>query len=219
MRNLPQLMFLVLAVGCASYKDGSRSGLPDTGAGVPAPEEDGFLVADDIDPHVQSLADALAEGGEDVLAWPGAELIPQDYSGLMRAPGGVLAGRMGSSLDLCRCVHQLLSAVDVPSRYVLDGEQCWIEAEVDGEALWVPTSRLDTAAPAAKLERRVELPADQEHRLSLLEETGAGTKGGTKTVLEGPLAELSRGPMVLQYVQDGSAVRLSARLGPPKNLF
>jgi hypothetical protein len=67
MRNLAQLMFLVLAVGCASHKDGSRSGLPDAGGGVPAPGQDGFQIADDADPHVQSLADALLESGEDVL--------------------------------------------------------------------------------------------------------------------------------------------------------
>lgn len=67
MCNQAQLMFLVLAVGCASHKDGSRSGLPDTGAGVPAPGEDGFQVEDDVDPRVQSLADALLESGEEVL--------------------------------------------------------------------------------------------------------------------------------------------------------
>ena len=99
----------------------------------PIISEDEFTLSDNVDPHVQALVDVILSNGDvdDVLAWPSLRLISQNYSGAMLSPGAVLAGQMGSDLDRCRVVREMLTAVDIPSRYALSDESCWIEAKKD----------------------------------------------------------------------------------------
>ena len=183
---------------------------------TPDPEVD-FTLSDAVDPHVRALADAIRVNGDvaDVLAWPSERLIPQDYEGAMRSPGAVMAGQMANDLDRCRMVRELLTAVDIPSRYALDGESCWIEAKVDGAAVWIPTSRFDDESSLEMdgLTRALEFPSDRLHTLAFVEVLDSATEGAGNMLLEGPMADLCRGPTVAAYVDDGGAERLSMRFG------
>jgi len=183
--------------------------------------DEAFTLADSADPHVQALVDAILLNGDvdDVLAWPSLRLLSQNYSGAMLSPGAVLAGQMGSDLDRCRVAREMLTAVDIPSRYALSDESCWIEANKEGAHIWVPTSRFDTVSSLEMndLTHSFELPSNLMHMFALIEETNLTTGNGNYTLIEGPLPDLSRGPISAEYVEVDGELRLSVRFGQGEN--
>jgi len=187
----------------------------------PIISEDEFTLSDNVDPHVQALVDVILSNGDvdDVLAWPSLRLISQNYSGAMLSPGAVLAGQMGSDLDRCRVVREMLTAVDIPSRYALSDESCWIEAKKDEVHIWVATSVFDSVSSLEMndLTYGFELPSNLMHMFALIEETNSTTGNGNYTLIEGPLPDLSRGPISAEYVEVDGELRLSVSIGQGEN--
>ena len=176
-----------------------------------------FTLSDNVDPHVQALVDAILSNGDvdDVIAWPSQRLIPQNYSGAMLSPGGVLAGQMGSDLDRCRVVREMLTAVNIPTRYALSGDSCWIEAKKNEEHIWVPTSLFDTVSSLQMndLTYGFEFPSNLIHYFKLIEVTELDSG----VLLYGPLADFTGGAMSAEYVDWNGALGLHVRFGHGEN--
>ena len=193
-------------------------GTPPEGGGTAVGLE-GYVIAAKIDPHVQALADSITANGKNIVSWAGEQLLPEDYRGAMRAPSGVLAGSMGNDLDRCLFVHHLLSAAGVASRFAIDGEACGIEADVDGQSINVPTSRVDTDPIAEDATRATEIPESLCHKVELLERVVVAGPGAGQTSLEentlgtSLLSTISSGPLTLDYVESDSGTRLRVTLG------
>ncbi|MCH7839704.1 MAG: hypothetical protein IID38_05660 [Planctomycetes bacterium] len=204
------------AIGCGSPE--GDAGTPLGGGGSSGGLE-GYAIAAKIDPHVQALADSITANGEDITTWAGEQLLPEDYQGALRAPSGVMAGLMGNDLDRCLFVHHLLSAAGVASRFAIDGEDCGIEAVVNGQSVRVPTSRFDTEPIAEGATRVIEIPESMCHKVELLERVFVVGPDSGQTIPEErtlgtmALSTLSSSLLAVDYVVRGSETHLRVRIG------
>ena len=95
-RFICAVVFLGLAASATVILMNLGSSSDATSELVGLPCDDAFEPS--IDPHVNALVDSIvADGGTttDVKEWAGQNLWAEEYVGMMRSPGGVLAGRNG----------------------------------------------------------------------------------------------------------------------------
>lgn len=205
------MLGLLGTTGCGTPE--GDAGTPPGGGGSSGGLE-GYAIAAKIDPHVQALADSITANGEDIVTWAGEQLLPEDYHGVLRAPSGVMAGLMGNDLDRCLFVHHLLSAVGVPSRFAIDGEDCGIEAAVNGQSVQVPTSRFDAEPIAEGAARVIEIPESMHHKVELLERVFVVGPVSGQTIPEErtlgtiALSTISSSLLAVDYVSSGSETHL-----------
>lgn len=186
------------------------------GGSIPGePLPPGALNPGFIDPHVAALVTEILASGDNeaVIAWAGNNLLPEDYPGILRSPGGVLAGHMGNAWDRCEVVRQMLTRIELATRYVIDEHSCTIEADLgDGTYLHVPTSRTDTEPPATSLERVTALPGDRAHQVEFIERIhGESTTDHSLGAVS--LSVLNAVPVTLDYQAVADDMRLRLRLG------
>ena len=180
---------------------------------VPPEDLEQFTVDSNIDVHVVELELALDENGHDPLLWPGKNLVPEIYQGLLRAPRGVVAGFSGNDFDRCKMVRQLLSAANIPSRYLIADQRCTVQALVDGKTVHVPTSPLEAFDPVQDGEPAIALPSDIDHAFEIIERRHSATGDKTDNILgKMSLAQLSSGPVTLDFVADGAQKKLRLRI-------
>jgi|GEM_PF-1652494 hypothetical protein len=191
-------------------------GLPSMGCSsdsVPTDEISTFTLADHIDVHVLELKKALDENGHDPIVWPGKNLVPEIYQGLLRAPRGVVAGFSGNDFDRCRMVRQLLSAANISNRYLIANERCTLQALVEGKVVHVPTSPLEDHFPISGGEVATILPGEMEHAFEIIERHYSANGTPSDSVLgKMSLASLASGPVTLDFVADGSAKKIRIQI-------
>ncbi len=196
--TLVSLLLLTVAVGCSSSD---------------------FAVDEYIDPHVLALAEALSDDERDPLTWAANILLPLDYSGAMRSPGGVIASFMGNDIDRCVTVRQLLSASDIPGRYAINGETCIVEAFVDGDVVEVPTSRAVVSGVGEGAKRSMQIPQSLVHQVQFIQrawrlDENASEIGYIDHILgELDLPNSSSRPITVDFVETGDGIRLRLRIG------
>jgi hypothetical protein len=128
-----------------------------------------FTLLDAIAPQILMLAEGIEELEDDPLTWASRSLVHVPYDGALRAPGAVLAAYQGNALDRCVLVRHLLSAVEIPSRYRLWGDdECGVEALVDGDVQEVATSYTPVPIPADAAVAQA-LPEEVYHRFDITE--------------------------------------------------
>ena len=196
--TLVSLLLLMVAVSCTSSD---------------------FTVDEHIDPHVLALAEALSDDEQDPLTWAANILLPLDYSGAMRSPGGVIASFMGNDIDRCVTVRQLLSASDIPGRYAIHGETCIVEALVDGDVVEVPTSRAVVSGVGEAAKRSIQIPQSLVHQVQFIQrawrlDENASEIGYIDHILgELDLPNSSSRPITVDFVETGDGIGLRLRIG------
>ena len=179
----------------------------------------GFAVDEYIDPHVLALAQAISDDERDPLTWAANVLLPLDYSGAMRSPGGVIASFMGNDIDRCVTVRQLLSASGILGRYAIEGEACIVEAFVDGEVVQVPTSRAVAGGVGEGAERTTGIPNSLVHQVQFIQRAWPLDGNASETgPVDHPLGELdlpdsSSRPITADFVETDDGIRLRLRVG------
>lgn len=219
LRTLVPCLLCCAVIGCATNSGGGGNG-PNPPGGNDSPDgpggdPDAFALVADIDPHARALYERLEAEGADVVAWAGETLLPEDYAGAMRAPGGVIAGLSGGAFDRCVAVRHLLSASGIESRYALTDTTCAVEAMIDGEVVRVATSRFDNDSIPDAAERTTAIPEATQHRIEFVEAIypqGAG-EPSERVIFEGRLSEVSAMPITVEYANDGDDDRLRLRVG------
>ncbi len=178
-----------------------------------------FAVDEYIDPHVLALAEALSDDERDPLTWAANILLPLDYSGAMRSPGGVIASFMGNDIDRCVAVRQLLSASDILGRYAINGETCIVEAFIDGDVVEVPTSRAVVSGVGEGAKRSMQIPQLLVHQVQFIQrawrlDENASEIGYIDHILgELDLPNSSSRPITVDFVETGDGIRLRLRIG------
>jgi hypothetical protein len=197
----------ILTLACGSSSSGGAN------------DASSFSVDEYIDPHVLALAEALSDDERDPLTWAANILLPLDYSGAMRSPGGVIASFMGNDIDRCVTVRKLLSASDIPGRYAINGETCIVEAFVDGDVVEVPTSRAVVSGVGEGAKRSMQIPQSLVHQVQFIQRTwrqdeNASGIGHIDHILgELDLPNSSSRPITVDFVETGDGIGLRLRIG------
>ncbi len=174
------ISLIVLAVSCTCPEG------PDGAAGE-------FGLITEVDPLVVELADRLRAQDRSPVRWPAKWLGHQPYAATMRPPNVVLMSRVANAADRCVFTRHLLSAADIPSRYVVWEEDCVVEAPIDGAVTTVYTARRLAPELPADAVRTLERPDGWSRIVRFSVETDERVEAGS--------AELT------DLVRDGVAVR------------